>query len=667
MQVKIITKSLQMITCSVKLPFQASEFVVSFIYASNCRTERILLWSELESVSCSPQLCGLPWIALGDFNEIISPSEHSRADLSTSTRGMRDFHECLQRCLLSDLQYSGNTFTWSNSTVSKKLDRVLCNEDWLETFPEFIAVFGKPGISDHSPCCTFLDQLKPPQKRPFRFFAHLNSHPAFQELVRATWNSMPFHGSRQLCVSKKLKEMKPFIRSFNKENFSDIEKRVQEAFDHLTDCQQVSLSSPSLGAAAAERSAHARWFTLAKAEDRFLHQRSRVQWSVEGDAGTAFFHRAIRSRQAQNHIHFLLDDNGCVINTLNGIKNHTVNYFQQLLGGVHTPTSTSPAEIASIMEVKCSAEAISYLAEPFTDLDIEKTFLSLPKIKSPRPDGFSAEFFTRNWKAVGRDLIDAVKEFLSTGELLQQWNATLLILVPKKTNANKITKFRPITCCNTVYKVASKLLANRLKSHLPNLISTSQSTFVPGRFLVENMLLATKLVSGYNWKTISKRCMLKIDLQKAFDTLNWDFVLFTLEALDFPLVFRNLIKKCLTTTRFSVAINGESCGYFKGSRGLRQGDPLSPYLFVLALEVFSQQLKRKYLEEKMSIGYHPNTSALQVTHLSFADDLMIFADGTAESVKCIAETMEDFALWSGLRMNKTKMELFTAGLNREEA
>ena len=218
-----------------------------------------------------------------------------------------------------------------------------------------------------------------------------------------------------------------------------------------------------------------------------------------------------------------------------------------------------------------------------------------------------------------------------------------------------------------MYKVASKLLANRLKSHLPNLISTSQSTFVPGRFLVENMLLATKLVSGYNWKTISKRCMLKIDLQKAFDTLNWDFVLFTLEALDFPLVFRNLIKKCLTTTRFSVAINGESCGYFKGSRGLRQGDPLSLYLFVLALEVFSQQLKRKYLEEKMSIGYHPNTSALQVTHLSFADDLMIFADGTAESVKCIAETMEDFALWSGLRMNKTKMELFTAGLNREEA
>ena len=415
---------------------------------------------------------------MGDFNEIISPSEHSSADHSTSTRGMCDFRECLQQCSLSDLQYSGNTFTWSNSSVSKKLDRVLYNEEWLESFPESIAVFGKPGISDHSPCCTFLDQFKPPQKRPFRFFAHLNSHPDFQELVRYVWNSLPFLGSKQL------KEMKPFIRAFNKENYSEIEKPVQEAFDHLTDCQQVSLSAPSSLVADAERSAHARWYGLAKAEDKFLRQRSRVQWSVDGDEGTAFFHRANRARQSQNHIHFLLGDDGRVIDSLEGIKSHAVNNFQNLLGGANASTTCTPDDIASIMQVRCSAEAITSLAAPFTDLDNEKAFLSLPKNKSPGPDGYPAEFFTGNWKVVGRDLIAAVKEFLSTGELLQQWNATLLILVPKKTNANKITEFRPIACCNKVYKVALKLLANRLKDHLPTLISSSQSAFVPGRLLV---------------------------------------------------------------------------------------------------------------------------------------------------------------------------------------
>ena len=153
MQMKIISKSLQMITCLVKLPFQSCEFGVSFVYGSNCRKERRLLWGELETTSCLPQLYGLPWIVTGDFNEIISPSEHSRADQSTSSRGMRDFRECLQRCSLSDLQFSGTSFTWSNSSVSKKLDRVLCNEEWLEQSPESITVFGEPGMSDHSPCC----------------------------------------------------------------------------------------------------------------------------------------------------------------------------------------------------------------------------------------------------------------------------------------------------------------------------------------------------------------------------------------------------------------------------------------------------------------------------------------------------------------------------------
>lgn len=653
-----------MISCCVKLPHQSVELGISFVYGSNCKKERRLLWEELEAAACSPQFSGLPWIIMGDFNEIISSTEHSKADQFSSRRGMRDFSECLNRCSLADLLFCGNTFTWSNSHVSKKLDRILANEDWMEEFSDSIGVFGDPGISDHNPCCVFLDQNKPPQKRPFKFFSYLNNHPDFHDLIRSSWNAMPFHGSKQLCVSKKLKHLKSFIRSFSKENYSGLEQRVQEAFNELTRCQHISLNTPSSAPADSERLAHLKWLELAKAEDKFLLQRSRVQRIVEGDGNTAFYHRIIKSRQAQNHIAFLLDDSDRVIDSLDEIKNHIVDYFQNLLGGTNTPTTASPSDIASIVGVKCSPGNIESLAAPFTDEDIQAAFLSLPTNKSPGPDGYPAEFFTGHWKAIGRDMIDAVNEFLSTGELLQQWNSTAITLVPKKTNANRISEFRPISCCNTIYKVASKLLANRLKVILPSLVSNSQSAFVPGRLLVENVLLATELVSGYNWKKISKRCMLKVDLKKAFDTLDWDFVMYTLEALEFPPMFRALIQKCLTTTHFSISINGELCGYFKGSRGLRQGDPLSPYLFVLTLEVFSQMLRRKYIDG--SIGFHPNTSAIKVTHLSFADDLMIFSDGTINSVKCIADTLESFAQWSGLRMNTSKTELFTAGLNNAE-
>lgn len=135
--------------------------------------------------------------------------------------------------------------------------------------------------------------------------------------------------------------------------------------------------------------------------------------------------------------------------------------------------------------------------------------------------------------------------------------------------------------------------------------------------------------------------MLKVYLRKAFDTFNWSFILNTLEAMDFPLTFQNLIKQCITTTRFSVAINGELCGYFKGTQGLRQGDPLSPYLFVLALEVFSQMLWVKYSDG--SIGFHPKATDPIITHLAFADDIMVFFDGEKQSLDHNAQTFEAFS------------------------
>lgn len=127
-----------------------------------------------------------------------------------------------------------------------------------------------------------------------------------------------------------------------------------------------------------------------------------------------------------------------------------------------------------------------------------------------------------------------------------------------------------------MYKVVSKVLANRIKAVLHDLISNNQTAFIPGRLLVENVLLATELVQGYNHKNISQRGMLKVDLKKAFDSVHWGFILNTLKAMNFPDHFITLINQCVSTTSFSLCINGELCGYFRGSKGLRQGDPLSP-------------------------------------------------------------------------------------------
>lgn len=130
--------------------------------------------------------------------------------------------------------------------------------------------------------------------------------------------------------------------------------------------------------------------------------------------------------------------------------------------------------------------------------------------------------------------------------------------------------------------------------------------------------------------------------------------------MNFPDKLIGWISQCLTTLSFSVAINGSSSGFFKSTRGLRQGDPMSPYMFVLAMEVFSRLLH--YHFSSGLICYHPKTSDLELSHLMFADDVMIFFDGGSSSLHAINETLDDFSSWSGLNMNREKTQIFHAGL-----
>lgn len=261
-------------------------------------------------------------------------------------------------------------------------------------------------------------------------------------------------------------------------------------------------------------------------------------------------------------------------------------------------------------------------------------------------------------------LLEAVSEFFSSGKLLRQWNTTTLVLIPKITNASSTTDFRSISCLNTIYKVISKLLANRLQAILSEVISNPQSAFMPGRLLAENVLLATEIVHGYNWRNIEPRGMLKVDLRKAFDSERWDFIMATLKAIDIPQRFVTWIEQCITTATFTISVNGNSSGFFKSTKGLRQGDPLSPYLFVLSMEVFSRLLHSRF--DTGYISYHPRTAELNISHLMFADDVMVFFNGGSSSLHGITEALDDFASWSSLKINKDKTQLFLAGLDSHD-
>ena len=352
---------------------------------------------------------------------------------------------------------------------------------------------------------------------------------------------------------------------------------------------------------------------------------------------------------------------GSVATSQEEIKAEAVEHFTQFLSLIPDSfVGTTEEEIHQLLGFECDEMDMRMLDKEVTADEIKKILFAMATNKSPGPDGFTCEFYKAAWPIIGNDFTAVVQSFFATGFLPKDINSTILALIPKKDEAIRMGDYRPISCCNVLYKVISKILANRLKKILPKFISTNQSAFVKDRLLMENVLLASELVKCYHKPTVSSRCAVKIDISKAFDSVQWSFLLSILSAIKLPDKFILWVKKCIELASFSVQINGELAGYFNISRGLRQGCSLSPYLFFICMEVLSKLLNKAANERK--IGYHPYCQDLQLTHLCFADDLLVFVDGKKSSVEGILQVFKDFAGISGLKISLEKSTLFLAGI-----
>ncbi|CAH9116346.1 unnamed protein product [Cuscuta europaea] len=251
-------------------------------------------------------------------------------------------------------------------------------------------------------------------------------------------------------------------------------------------------------------------------------------------------------------------------------------------------------------------------------------------------------------------------EFFSSEKLLKQVNHMIIALILKTNHAPKVSDYRPISCTNVVYKIITKILANRIAPCLPAFVDPAQGAFVHGRLMFDKNFLAQDLVRGYTRKRISPRSMIKVDLRKAYDTISWTFLENILIGLGFHPRFIGRIMECVTNASFSISLNGSLFGWFKSKRGIRQGDLMSPLLFVLCLEYFSRLVKMKTKVSKFN--YHPLCSSLSITHLAFADDLMLFSRGDVHSINILMKALEEFGDTSGLKINHGKSNIFIGGV-----
>ncbi|GJZ33098.1 RNA-directed DNA polymerase, eukaryota, reverse transcriptase zinc-binding domain protein [Tanacetum coccineum] len=218
------------------------------------------------------------------------------------------------------------------------------------------------------------------------------------------------------------------------------------------------------------------------------------------------------------------------------------------------------------------------MVRDISDSEIKNAMFGIEDSKAPGLDGYTACFYKSAWSIVEKEISQAVKEFFSNGKLLGEVNATIISLVPKIPTPDKVSDFRPIACCNVLYKCISKILTSRIKDVLGKLVGENQSAFIEGRQITDNILLSQELFKGYNRKQKIKIVAFKIDLQKAYDTISWDFLREILVMFGFPKAMVNWIMTCITSAKFYANVNGERVGCFKGERGLRQGDPKSSLL-----------------------------------------------------------------------------------------
>ena len=308
------------------------------------------------------------------------------------------------------------------------------------------------------------------------------------------------------------------------------------------------------------------------------------------------------------------------------------------------------------------SEESARLEENFSEEEILNAISGLNSDKALSPDGFPIAFWIFNWEFVKEEVLGFFREFHDQCRFVKNLNVTFLVLIPKKQTVDDFKDLRPISLVGGLYKILAKVLANRIKRVLDKVISKSQNAFVKGRQILDAVLIANELVD-LTMRRKEQGMVCKLDIEKAYDSISWEFLYQVMNKMGFGTRWLSWIKWCISTASFSVLFNGSPAGFFPSSKGLRQGDPLSPYLFVIGMEALSCLINRAvegnyFAGSRIAVGRGEN---LVISHLLYADDTLIFCQANKEQLKYLSWILMWFEALSGLKINLNKSEVIPIG------
>ncbi|XP_062093575.1 uncharacterized protein LOC133799589 [Humulus lupulus] len=300
------------------------------------------------------------------------------------------------------------------------------------------------------------------------------------EGLKAIWKERDTSTPMSQLV-KKLKRVKQLLKEMNKSEIGDIQAANALCYQAMIDSQIALQQKPyDKDLITQEKEVRARYNATNKRYLSFLYQKAKVQWLKEGDDNTNFFHKSIKMRRAENRIYAIQDMDGVWVDKPNTVVTVFMQFYQRLLGSKMEDRKPVQTHLVNRGPRVINAHCKILLSEYDND-EVKVAMFEIPGSKAPGPDGFSSFFFQDNWEVVGNDVCEAVRSFLHSGKLLKEINSTTLTLIPKGKCPESVKDYRPIACCNVIYKVETKMICKRLRQVLPDIIAPNQSCFVQGR------------------------------------------------------------------------------------------------------------------------------------------------------------------------------------------
>ncbi|GJZ96108.1 RNA-directed DNA polymerase, eukaryota [Tanacetum coccineum] len=485
--------------------------------------------------------------------------------------------------------------------------------------PNISAIILDRYLSDHRPILlreTTFDY----GPTPFRFFHYWFECEGFDSFVENTWKEMSIsEPNSMLRLLKKLRSLKCQIRSWVKDKkvlAQKLKKDLKSQLAHIDFLLDKGEGTPDI---LEERSSIMNNVSsLEKNEALELAQKAKVKWSIEGDENSKYFHGIINKQRNNLAIRGIIVD-GNWIEDPKVVKNEFLTHFEDRF---NTPCD-SHFSLDMEFPNKLNAERMTELEQPFTKEEIKGAVWDCGLNKSPGPDGFTFGFYRRYWSVLEADVVDAVSHFFDNGYCPKGGNSSFITLIPKSQGAKQVKDFRPISLIGSLYKIITKILANHLAIVMGNLVNEVQSAFIANRQILDGPFILNEII---RWcKAKKKQTMIfKVDFEKAFDY-------------------------------GSILVNGSPTSEFQFHKGLKQGDPLSPFLFILIMESLHLSFQ-KVVDAGLFKGVTLNSS-VQLSHLFYADDVVFLGQWCDENLNTIVRVLECFFHASGLRINLHKSKL----------